>query len=75
MTDQEFVQNIREILDCGEELTADTVLETVDAWDSLAMLSVMAFFKQTFDISPGFQEMKGVKTVADLFKLAIKGEK
>ncbi|MBR1945382.1 MAG: acyl carrier protein [Alphaproteobacteria bacterium] len=72
MTDQEFVQNIREILDCGEELTADTVLETVDAWDSLAMLSVMAFFKQTFNVSPGFQEMKGVKTVADLILLSKK---
>lgn len=72
MTDQEFVQNIKEILDCGRELTADTVLETVDEWDSLAMLSVMAFFKQTFNVSPGFQEMKGAKTIADLILLTKK---
>lgn len=72
MTDQEFIQNIKEILDCGRDLTADTVLETVDEWDSLAMLSVMAFFKQTFNVSPGFQEMKGAKTIADLILLTKK---
>lgn len=72
MTDQEFFQNIREILDCGEELTTDTVLETVDAWDSLAMLSVMTFFKQNFNILPSFQQIKGAKTVADLFLLTKK---
>lgn len=70
MTNEEFIKNIEEILELKTKLTLDTKLDSLDVWDSLAMLTVITFFNHTLGISPTFQEMRAVKTVSDLITLS-----
>lgn len=72
MTNEEFIKNVEEILELDTKLTMDTMLESLDVWDSLAMLTMITFFNHTLGVSPTFQEMRAVKTVSDLLALSKK---
>lgn len=70
MTTDEFIKKIEEILELENKLTPETELESLEVWDSLAMLSVITFFNHSLNTSPTFQEMRNVKTVSDLITLS-----
>lgn len=63
MTDAEKMDQLAEVFETTN-LTADTQLDTL-AWDSMAMLSVIALAKQNGKVVTGAQ-MREMKTVSDI---------
>ena len=67
MTDQEKLKCIAESVEMDEaELTPETVLEDLDNWDSVAVLSIIAVINEKFNRFPSAQEILAYETVADL---------
>lgn len=66
---QEKIEALAEIFDCDAgELKSDTQLDTL-AWDSMAMLSVIALVKAKFDKKLPGAEIRAFKTVGDILKV------
>lgn len=58
---------LEETLDTEEGvLTPETSLNTVEEWDSIAMLSLIAMLDEEFDKTITGKELKELKTVADI---------
>lgn len=58
---------LEETLDTEEGvLTTETSLDTVEEWDSIAMLSLIAMLDEEFDKTITGKELKELKTVADI---------
>lgn len=58
---------IEEALDVEEgSLTAETSLDNVEEWDSIAMLSLIAMLDEEFGSTITGKELKALKTVADI---------
>ena len=58
---------LEETLDTEEGvLTPETSLDTVEEWDSIAMLSLIAMLDEEFDKTITGKELKELKTVADI---------
>ncbi|MCM1232278.1 MAG: acyl carrier protein [Ruminococcus flavefaciens] len=70
MSDQEKVEAIADILELEvEELSTDTVLEEIEAWDSVAVLSVISVMDEKFGKLPHASEILKCKTVFDLMRI------
>lgn len=70
MTQVEFLENFKDILQTDADITFDMLLEDIEEWDSLAKLSCAAFFDTEFGIKVSFADFEAMKTVADLAKKA-----
>lgn len=67
MTDQEKMIEIADILEKEpEELTPDTVLEDLETWDSVAVLSFISVMNDNFNKFPNAREIRSYVTVGDL---------
>jgi acyl carrier protein len=66
----DFLAEMAEILE-ADDVAADAVLEAFDAWDSLAVLSVVAMADTSFDVKVTAQEVRKVKTVQALYALIV----
>lgn len=59
---------------CGlqdeSNLTEETLLASLENWDSLALISTIATFKATFDFSPDLIALQNCKTFKDVLDLA-----
>lgn len=73
MKKTEFLEALQDILQTDDEVFEDENLEDKEEWDSLSKMAVMAYFKKNFDLSINLDNLKDIKTVLDLIKLA--GEK
>lgn len=73
MKKTEFLEALQDILQTDDEVFEDENLEDKEEWDSLSKMAVMAYFKKNFDLSINLDDLKDIKTVLDLIKLA--GEK
>ncbi len=66
MTEQEKIALMEEIMDLDEgTLTLDSVLEEIDEWDSVAILSFIAAMDENFDKIVKGSEIKNFVTVKD----------
>jgi len=63
-----FYDQLAKILDI-EEVKPDNVLKDFEAWDSLAVLSVLAMADSTYGASIKADEIRSVVTVTDLANL------
>lgn len=70
MTEQEKMEELVDVLemDLGE-FDRDTVLEEVETWDSVAVLSFIAFMNEKFDKIFHSSEIAVCKTVGDLMDM------
>ncbi len=66
MNKTEFLEELQDVLQRDDALTADMALQEIPEWDSLAMMAVVAFFDRNFDIKLTFNDFKNFKTVEDL---------
>ena len=67
MTDQEKIALIEDTLELDEgTLTADTLLEDVDEYDSMAKLSLIVMMDDEFEVKLTGEMIKGFKTVGDI---------
>ena len=70
MTEQEKMEELVDVLemDLGE-FDRDTVLEEVETWDSVAVLSFIAFMNEKFDKIFHASEIAVCKTEGDLMDM------
>ena len=70
MTEQEKMEELVDVLemDLGE-FDRDTVLEEVETWDSVAVLSFIALMNEKFDKIFHASESAECKTVGDLMDM------
>jgi len=68
MGKQEFLEELFEELEIEsvEKLTYDIVLEDLEEFDSLAVMSIIALVHENFDLKLSAQDFKDFKTVGDL---------
>lgn len=67
---KEKIEKIEELLDVDEgSITEDTVLEELDEWDSMSMLSVIVYFDEECGKAISGDEIKDFKTVKDIMDL------
>ena len=72
MTKAEFLVELEDILqrDEDEACQENDALAEYEEWDSLSKMSLMAFFKASFDLNLSMTHFEGLETVSDLIKLA-----
>ena len=66
---EQFIEKIIDVMDIEEEITADTVLEDLEEWDSLSLVSFMAMANAAYGKKVATADVKMAKTVADLYEL------
>ncbi len=67
MTDQEKLELIAESVDMEvEDLSPDMVLEEIEDWDSVAVLSIIAVFNEKFNKQVSAATIMSYKTVQEL---------
>lgn len=70
MNKSEFIEMLHEVmeLDSGE-LTQDSVLDDIEEWDSVSLITFMAVVDDNFEKMPSPDEIAGAVTVGDLMGL------
>ena len=66
---EQFIERIIDVMDIEEEITADTILENLEEWDSLSIVSFMAMANASYGKKIVAADVKMAKTVADLYEL------
>ena len=69
MTEQEFIEKMAEIMDTETELSMDTVLKTVEEWDSLSYVAFLAFGATIAKEKIRPADVKAAETLRDLYNL------
>lgn len=70
MNRAEFLEEMTDVLQTEEDLTFDTVLADLEEWDSLSIMSTMAFLDKNFGIKTGMADYKSMTTIEDIAKKA-----
>lgn len=69
MNVQEFIEKFAEAIDTeASALTAETEFRTLDEWDSVAYISVIAMMDEEYDIQiemPTFKTLKTLGAIAE----------
>ena len=66
MTKQEFADQLAELLDTEEKLTPETNLKDIEEYDSLTVLSIIAFIDRTFKKTLSADQLMKVTTISSL---------
>lgn len=66
----DFLVELEDILQREEPCYENDNLDDYDEWDSLSKMAIMAFYNKAFGIKISLGELKDLKTVSDLIKLA-----
>ena len=70
MEKDKFLQLLRETLEIeNEELAEDTNLSALDEFDSLAVLNLIAFIDEHFQMRLTENQLKSISTVKSLMKV------
>lgn len=71
MTKKELLDLIIEEIDPDDEVTAESVLEEIDEWDSLAAMAVVALAKKTNGKEISMEQVGDCTTVQDVLDLVM----
>lgn len=67
MNQLEKLAEIADILEMEvDELTPECVLDEIETWDSIAVLSVISVMNDKFNKFPNAEEIRKYKTIGDL---------
>jgi acyl carrier protein len=69
MQHTDFLIELQELLQCDSPLSVDTALVGMAEWDSLAVMSCVAYLEKHFGIKTKISQYKEIRTVADLVAL------
>lgn len=67
-TDQ-FLETLREIIQEDAELDLCTPLESLDSWDSMAIMAIIAWFDVKHNKKVDFETLESLDTVGDIAAL------
>ena len=68
MNREDFLENFKDVLQTDEEINFNTMLGDIEEWDSLSMISTVAFLDKDFSIKVSIDDIKNFKTVEDIAK-------
>ena len=66
MTRDEFLTEMQDVLQTEEELGFDTVLKDLEEWDSLSIMSTMAFLDKNFGVKTSMSDYNQMNTLEDI---------
>lgn len=66
---EQFIEKMVDILDSEEEITMDTVLDDLEEWDSLSLVSFMAMANAVYGKKVVPADVKAAGTIKDLYEL------
>ncbi len=69
MIKSEFLESLAETIDTECELNEELLLDEIEEYDSIAILSLMSMYDE-LDIKVSPKDFEDLRTVADLLKLA-----
>lgn len=69
LTVENFIEKITDILDSEDEVTMDSVLEDIEEWDSLSLVSYIAMANSSYGKKIDASEIRKAVTVRDLYNL------
>ena len=71
MTESDFLAKFKDSIGAPKriEIGMDTVLNTINVWDSLAIVATIALFDIEFDVLLSAEKIQSAKTVRDLWIL------
>ncbi|ASE63559.1 hypothetical protein H3Z85_09100 [Chryseobacterium indologenes] len=64
-----FLEKLQEELEEEQSLTVDTNLKELESYDSISLLSIIAFVDENFNKTVDTRDFKDVETVSDLMKV------
>ena len=64
-----FLEKLQEELEEDETLTLDTNLKALESYDSISLLSIIAFVDENFNKKVDTKHFKDVETVSDLMNV------
>ena len=70
MTKQEFLEKFQTALQIENPISEETVLAELSEWDSLAMITTVAFLDKEFGVVSNFAEVQNMQTVKDIMAKA-----
>ncbi|WP_027397429.1 hypothetical protein [Anaerovibrio lipolyticus] len=70
MNEQDFIEKIVEIMDTEDDVRMDSVLANFEDWDSLSLVSFLAFCSTLSENKVTPTQVREAKTVQNLFDLA-----
>ena len=70
MSKDEFLVALQDMLQKDEIVNENDALDDYDEWDSLSKMAVMAYFQKNFGMTLNLDDLKNLRSVADLVKLA-----
>jgi acyl carrier protein len=70
MTIAKFLEDFQELLQCDDPVAMATPLQAMAEWDSLAVMSCIAYLDKTFGVKTTVASYKKLRTVADVAALA-----
>ena len=70
MNKEQFLEEMIEVLQTEDEITMDTVLEDLEEWDSLSIMSTMAFLDKNFGVKTNMNDYKNMTTIGDIARKA-----
>ena len=70
MNKEQFLEEMVEVLQTEDEITMDTVLEDLEEWDSLSIMSTMAFLDKNFGVKTNMADYKNMTTIEDIARKA-----
>ena len=68
MNREQFLEAFKDVLQRDEDLTADMVLEDIDEWDSLSIMSIIAFVDKELGYKLTFADYDELITISDMMK-------
>lgn len=70
MDKEQFLEEMVEVLQTEDEITMDTVLEDLEEWDSLSIMSTMAFLDKNLGVKTNMADYKNMTTIGDIARKA-----
>lgn len=69
MTEELFLERMSDILDAEDEITMDTVLDDIEEWDSLSVVSYVAMANTSCGKRVEPKVVRQAETIRDLYEL------
>lgn len=66
MNMNEKIALIKKALETETELTASTVLEKVEEWDSMGKIAIVVMLDKNFKVTLAADQIEGLKTMQDI---------
>lgn len=69
---ENFLQKVMDILDTEQEISPETRLDTIEEWDSLSVISLLAMVNVDYGKTMRVSDFKGAVTFQDLYDIILK---